>query len=272
MIRRPSIRHLAKMRSQSLKKFDTNRDEEHSLHSESGRLSDSGVFSSDLRSGGELISRSSHVFSTPTSRRKSYYQTSNDKRKARREEYMKILTNDLIESVCELFMKEQNAYSIVEVIHAWDICAIEDEEGKIQTEGIMNAVDNFIESLPPRYALGIESPAEVIAHMRNLAAARLEPTKSIVHVSCADGAFEKNTLQLSFCPITDGMSNIQVVTVVCSHTIGLMELVMGMLVSGGSEILDCNFMLSSEKIMLVSGIFIVQENGYISSNASALPL
>ena len=179
---------------------------------------------------------------------------SNDKRKARREDMIQLMADDLIEIACDFFMAEQKVCSIVDVISAWNNTQASHE--MVSPDAIKKAIENFINSLPPRYVLGINSPDEVMLHMRIIDETRKFLAKSVVHISSFDDIENwKESLQLAFCPATNGMGNLKVVTISCVHTIGIMELAMGMLVSGGSEILDCNFMLSSEKIMLVSSKF-----------------
>jgi hypothetical protein len=164
------------------------------------------------------------------------------------------MADDLIEIACDFFMAEQKVCSIVDVISAWNDTQASHE--MVSPDAIKKAIENFINSLPPRYVLGINSPDEVMLHMRIIDETRKFLAKSVVHISSFDDIENwKESLQLAFCPATNGMGNLKVVTISCVHTIGIMELAMGMLVSGGSEILDCNFMLSSEKIMLVSSKF-----------------
>ena len=192
------------------------------------------------------------------------FMNSNDKRKARLAEQLQLMTSELVESVCEVFMTEQKVCSIIDLIGEWNgrtLSYAQDQSGErpvAQREAVAGSIQNFMNTLPARYALGIESPAEVMVHMRFLVNVRKNPWKSVVHIHSFDdsevGGESPLPMQLAFSPVRNGMCNLKIITIACSHTIGLMELVSRMLVSGGSEILDVNCMLSSEKIMLVSQI------------------
>ncbi len=177
----------------------------------------------------------------------------NEKRKAIREGMMQLMTENLIEIVCDLFLEEMKVSSVADVINAWNQEAGESYGGEeISSESVRRAVENFIYTLPPRYVIRINSPSEVMLHMRIMDKSVNLIPKSVVRFNrFDDNEHGKGSTQLAFCPVSNGMGNLQLVTISCIHTIGLMELVMGMLVSGGSEILDCDYMLSSKKNMLV---------------------
>ena len=166
-------------------------------------------------------------------------------------EQITLLTNEIATGVCELFLTELKVHFKAQLINAWNprTVILEETAEQVSTRvAIQDATKNFMKTLPSRYALGIDSPAEVMAHMRFLAIVKMDPAKAVVHISRKDSI----PMQLTFYTGANGMSNLKLITIVCTHTIGLLNLVTGFLVTGGSEILDCNYLLSSDKIMLVS--------------------
>jgi len=188
--------------------------------------------------------------------------TSNDRRKIRRSEQLQMVIKDLIEETSEFYTSEPASrdYDGYDVIEEWGMMTSSDGGIDLHTEGsISSAVQNFIGSLPPRYAFVVESPQEVLSHMRALATIYKNPTKAFVEVTnfdaCKTNSCESVPLiQLAFCPNSNGMTNLKLVTIACNHTIGIMEFITGLLVSGGSKILDTNYMLSSKKVMLIKCI------------------
>jgi len=175
----------------------------------------------------------------------------NEMRKTRFNEQITLLTNELSTFVCELISTEHKVQSKSQLIGIWNPGYIHDgtagEDSIPMVDAIKVAIDNFMKTLPSRYALGIDSPAEVMAHMRFIGIVKKNPAKSAVHISRKDSI----PMQLTFYTGASGMSNLKLITITCVHTIGLLNLVTGFLVTGGSEILDCNYLLSSDKIMLI---------------------
>ncbi len=184
----------------------------------------------------------------------SNYMSSNDRRKARRSQHLIAMTEDLIEGVVELFMQEQMTLPTLsfDLMEKWNSSLSDTgRRREVTCEEARDGIRNFIMTLPVRYPVGIYSPAEVLVHMRFLAEIRSEPLNAAVHINTLDEELNVES-RLAFCPTLNGMRNLKVITVACAHTIGLMEMVMGSLVTGGSEILETDYLLSSEKMMLVS--------------------
>jgi len=169
----------------------------------------------------------------------------NELRKMRSNDQLLILTNELAIGVCQLLLSEHKVYAKDQLISAWNPGTKQKASTKVV---IQDASKNFMKTLPSRYILGIDSPAEIMSHMIFLAIVKMDPAKAVVHISRKDSI----PTQLTFYTGSSGMSNLKLITIVCTHTIGLLNLVTGFLVSGGSEILDCDYLLSSDKIMLVS--------------------
>ncbi len=187
------------------------------------------------------------------------YTSSNDRRMARRSQHLIAMTEDLIEGVVELFMQEQRTLPTLsfDLVEQWNSSLSgttsnnNDQRREVTCEEARDAIRNFFMTLPVRYPVGIHSPAEVLLHMRFLAGIRSQPLNAAVHINTLDEELDVET-RLAFSPALNGMCNLKVITVACQHSIGLMEMVMGSLVTGGSEILETDYLLSSEKMMLVS--------------------
>jgi len=112
-----------------------------------------------------------------------------------------------------------------------------------RTQTMINTtVRNFITSLPSRYVLSVESPGEVLVHMRLVASVRNDPLHAFIHVG----------FHYQEVPSCRGQSNVKTLVVSCANTSGLMEYLMNLLVAGGNEIFDTNFLLTSgDKIVLI---------------------
>ena len=191
--------------------------------------------------------------------------------RTRKEESLLMLQEDLINEVKESCMVEVKG-SFRHIIDEWASKRVgnhipstttfrrEDHLSKDNLEQdspegihIARAVRNFIQHLPLRYPLSIESPGEVMLHMRYLALVARTPSRPCVHVTNIEPSEELD--HLAFRPSDHGMSNLKRISIAVIHTLGFMEFVMGLLVSGGNDILDIDFTTSSEKIVLVSTRF-----------------
>ena len=183
----------------------------------------------------------------------------------RKENNLLMLQEDLINEVREFCMAEVKG-SFKHVIEEWGSKSVttssmndqELREEKLEHDSlqglqIANAVRNFIQHLPLRYPLSVESPSEVMLHMRSLALAARYPSRPCVHVANIDHSQELN--QLAFRPSEHGMSNLKRISIAVVHTLGFMEFLMGLLVSGGNDILDIDFTTSADKIVLVRTAF-----------------
>ncbi len=202
-------------------------------------------------------------------------------RKLKQESHVCSIQDDLIDEMAKIYIQDQKVcpscdlYGFVDTCHA--LSPEEEEhaeslirETKQSEEGILAeyyaeeqkeeqlylaaaaAAREFIKSLPPRYVLSIDSPGEALIHMRHHASAKRDPLKAFIHITGCDFCES-----LSFG--TSGPNNLKTIFVCCAHTIGLLEFLMGILVCGGNEIFDTNFLLSSEKIMLIRCV--VNEKG-----------
>ena len=168
----------------------------------------------------------------------------NDARNRRRMEHTRAVTNDLCEIVTDMFAVESkllkaSSYGVVSELERDD-----GVDSKLEREHIWQSVKRFLSSLPPRYALGVETPSEVLVHMRLMAAVRSDPTKSVVHIAKPDDDLTASS----------GRSR-RLVTIACPDAIGLLEFITKLLASGGSRVLDADVMLSSDNIVLVSVTF-----------------
>ena len=155
--------------------------------------------------------------------RKKRSKITNQIRNQRRAEHNQAIVRDLCDIVADMFLAESK------LIHTINCGYSQDE--KIQGDDIdqvYELVKQFIEGLPVRYALGVETPSEVLLHMRLVAAARSEINKAAVH-------FTKN-----------------VVTICCSDREGLLEYITKLLHENGSRVLDADVMTTADNIVLVS--------------------
>lgn len=204
---------------------------------------------------------SRHMHTTSFASPNSSYMNKNDVRKEKRALQLLMLAEDLVESVVALCMVEQKTSFVLDVVREWSVEKVDnnknyphlvkdDEIDDVVTyEQAESAIHNFLSMLPARYAVGIDVPSEILVHMRFVAAAKRDPMNAALHISSLE-----DSQRLAFCPVSSGMENLKLITIACAHTIGLMEMVMGTLVSGGSEILETDYLLTSEKIMLINCI------------------
>lgn len=134
---------------------------------------------------------------------------------------------------------------------------------------------NFVHSFPLRYALGIHNPSDILLHMTMLEDVKIHgPHFSSVHISSELSHFS-TSLGYSLNDMSNNSSHaysmhssthsessshhsrhIKAVTIVCPQTTGLLEFIIGLWEAGGSDILDCNIVVSKERIVLVSFIYI----------------
>jgi hypothetical protein len=183
-------------------------------------------------------SRSSSPLTVPddssSSSQRGAARMTNDARNRRRAEHNRAVTNDLCEIVTDLFIAESkllnpSKYGV---------------DSTNQKEKVLRSVERFVGSLPPRYALGIDSPSLVLLHMRLCAAARSgRPT---VHIMNLEN--DKHWTN----PSTNNGRSRRLVTIACGDTTGLLEYVTKLLATGGSRVLDADVMLSDDNIALVS--------------------
>lgn len=193
-------------------------------------------------SGFDLSSRSRGSSSSTIDRSATTSsKRSNEFRNQRRAEHAKAVVDDLCEIVADLFLAESKLLdpSIYGVAH-----------GASERDQIRSSVHRFISALPLRYALGVESPSEVLLHMRLIAAVRANPAKVALHIHKVE---EDLTSRVT---VNDHLrcnkTNVRLVTLSCRDATGLLEFLSNVLSTGGSRVLDADVMLSSEGIVLVS--------------------
>jgi len=169
-----------------------------------------------------------------------------ERRNQRRAEHNQAIIDDLCDIVTDLFISEKSLFV--------------DEEDEFQMEGstnqqesIMKSVRQFLSDLPIRYALGVETPSEVLVHMRLVAAARSDDYHAAVHVVKLESPSLPNRYYSSG-------RDIKLVTISCSDRHGLLEYITGkLLATGGSRVLDADVMTITENIVLDR--FVVEMNG-----------
>lgn len=180
----------------------------------------------------------------------------NQARKTRRAKFQEVIASELTEIVTDLFLAEskliKNTAPFVGCVGS-----DKDQDGSrpCRVEEVTSAVQSFIASLPPRYANGIETPSEVLLHMRLIAAVRSDPGRPTVHIAnLADDshwtATDQNTAQAK---------ERKLVTICCADRAGLLEFISKILATGGSRVLDADVMLSSDNVALDR--FVVEMNG-----------
>ena len=169
--------------------------------------------------------------SSDSSKRGAQSHLSNETRNRRRAEHTQAVTNDLCEIVTDLFISE--AKLLKPSSYGFDTSS--------QRDQVFKHVVDFVSSLPPRYALGVDTPSEVLLHMRLVAAARLDHSRTVVHVTNIKGG-----------QAPDAAPSVQLVTISCIDALGLLEYITKILGSGGSRVIDADVMLNTDNIVLVS--------------------
>jgi hypothetical protein len=187
--------------------------------------------------------------STSSSSRKR--QGTNESRNRRRSEHYHAVVNDLCEVVADLFLAESK------LIKPSQYGVLDDESSPSRRSQILNAVQRFVSALPTRYALGADTPSEVLLHMRLMAAARAEKTKAVIHIHSLqdDSDLHRKVSSMS----AQQRKSLRLVTISCSDANGLLERITKLLSSGGSRVLDADVMLSSDGIALDR--FVVEMTG-----------
>mmetsp|Transcript_31719 Transcript_31719/g.48630 ORF Transcript_31719/g.48630 Transcript_31719/m.48630 type:complete len:1000 (-) Transcript_31719:70-3069(-) len=171
----------------------------------------------------------------------------NHSRKCRRAEHAKAVLHDLCEIVTDLFIAESKLlnpsnYGV---------------QSSLQRDNVNKSVLQFLKALPPRYSLGIDTPSEVLLHMRLMAVARSSDTKAVVHIAnLEDSASHEKTYALTH---TRPQTVTRLVTIACTDTRGLLEYITNLLSTGGSRVIDADVMLTKDNIVLDR--FVVEMNG-----------
>mmetsp|Transcript_25594 Transcript_25594/g.36064 ORF Transcript_25594/g.36064 Transcript_25594/m.36064 type:complete len:1059 (-) Transcript_25594:73-3249(-) len=171
----------------------------------------------------------------------------NHSRKCRRAEHAKAVLHDLCEIVTDLFVAESkllnpSKYGV---------------QSSLQRANVSRTILQFLTSLPPRYALGIDTPSEVLLHMRLMAVARSSNTKAVVHIAnLEDSASHEKTHAPTH---TRPQTVTRLVTIASADARGLLEYITNLLSTGGSRVIDADVMLTKDNIVLDR--FVVEMNG-----------
>lgn len=176
-------------------------------------------------------------------------QLKNESRNRRRAEHTKAVIQDLCEIVTDLFDAESKLLNP----------SLYGVESANQRAKVLRDVTGFVSSLPPRYAMNIDTPSEVLLHMRLVAAVRSDRSRAVVHVSRAEDGEVRQSASRQPTQIVESPEDSRrarhLVTISCADANGLLEFMTKLLATGGSHVVDADVMISSEKIMLVSRKF-----------------
>ena len=164
-------------------------------------------------------------------------------RNRRRAEHNKAVVNDLCEVVADLFIAESK------LLKPLSYGVPDHPSTDFHRERIVKSIQSFVSALPNRYALGADTPSEVLLHMRLMAAARSDKTKAAVHIHNLDddGHWTRTVATAS----QEHHRLLRLVTIACSDCVGLLEYISRLLATGGSRVLDADVMLSTDGIVLV---------------------
>lgn len=153
-----------------------------------------------------------------TSRKK----TKNEYRNQRRAAHHRAVVDDLCDVVADLFVAESKLINPTKYGVSWSL-------GR---EQVLKSVQKFAAALPTRYALGVGSPSEVLLHMRLMAVARSDNTKSVVHIVNLDN----DSYWTDNCAREKSSSRqLRLVTICCADANGLLEFITRILGTGGSR-------------------------------------
>lgn len=174
----------------------------------------------------------------------------NELRNRRRAEHAKAVLDDLCEVVTDLFVAESKLLDPRNygVPHMFDTAATQYPQ-VLEREHVLKTVRAFVSSLPLRYALGVETPSEVLLHMRLMAATRTDKTKAVLHIHNLAGG--GNWSQFSGAASARESNTLRLVTISCHDATGLLEYISKLLATSGSRVLDADVMLSTDGIVLV---------------------
>ena len=198
-------------------------------------------------------------------------ETANEMRNRRRAQHAQAVVDDLCHVVADLFIAESKllnpiSYGVASSPIPEDHPADANQSKRAQ---ISKTIHSFVSSLPSRYALGADTPSEVLLHMRLMAAARADKTKAAVHIhNLEDDGHWSLTLAAS----AKKHHSLRLVTISCCDADGLLEYITKMLATGGSRVLDADVMLSTDGIALVGFVatYVVLLIFYVSHCVVAL--
>jgi hypothetical protein len=177
-------------------------------------------------------------------------ERANEMRNRRRAQHAKAVVDDLCEVVTDLFIAESKLLNP----SSYGVSPNDNDEASfsslVQREQIAKSIHNFVCALPLRYALGAETPSEVLLHMRLMAAVRSDKTRAAVHIHNLE---DDSTWSLTVAAASHKNNrSLRLVTISCHDAVGLLEYISKLLATGGSRVLDADVMLSTDGIALVS--------------------
>lgn len=177
--------------------------------------------------------------STSTGRREG----SNECRNRRRAVHHQAVVNDLCDIVADLFIAESK------LLKPMTYGVADHSQSQHRRDEVLKSIHNFVSALPTRYALGADTPSEVLLHMRLMAAARADMNKVAVHIHNLEG--ETNHTRTL---VASGQAHnrlLRLVSISCNDAVGLLEYITKLLGTGGSRVMDADVMLSTDGIVLV---------------------
>ena len=115
----------------------------------------------------------------------------NENRNRRRAAHNRAVVEDLCEIVADLFVAESKLINPTKY----------GVSRSLERSQVLKSVQKFVAALPTRYALGADTPSEVLLHMRLMAAARAEKAKAVIHIhSLQDDDYGHDNLYLKLDP------------------------------------------------------------------------
>jgi hypothetical protein len=167
----------------------------------------------------------------------------NESRNRRRAVHNQAVANDLCDIVADLFIAESK------LLKPMTYGVSDHSSSQFRRDEVVKSIHNFISALPTRYALGADTPSEVLLHMRLMAAARADLNKVAVHIHNLEG--DTNYTRTL---VASGQAHnrlLRLVSISCNDSVGLLEYITKLLGTGGSRVLDADVMLSTDGIVLV---------------------
>ena len=151
----------------------------------------------------------------------------NERRNRLRAEHTKAVISDLCEIVADLFVAESK---LLDPSHYG-------VQASIQRSHVLRSIEEFVSALPPRYALGVNTPSEVLLHMRLMAAVRSDQSRAVVHIVNLEGDSSLRQRPNRF---------LRQVTISCCDANGILEYITKLLATGGSRVLDADVMTTTD--------------------------
>lgn len=143
----------------------------------------------------------------------------NANRNRRRAAHNRAVVEDLCEIVADLFVAESKLINPTKY----------GVSRSLERDQVLKSVQKFVAALPTRYALGVDTPSEVLLHMRLMAVTRADPTKCVVHIINLDNDSYWTDNE------SNSRGNRRLVTISSSDAVGLLEYITKLLGTGGSR-------------------------------------